>query len=431
MKKEVVNTAVETEEEIKDTTEVTTEMETENKKLKKETEIEMETRSKLRIGIIGCGNAGNQLVSAAYRAGITENLLAINTSKKDLSSEIVSNLIPSFLAGGEGRGSGKDREKAKQLFKENGELLFKAQLGDKTNASYKLIQESDAVIVAFATGGGTGSFIGPALCQILSRMYKSSQKLVIAYGVAPKFSDSAQAHKNSIASIKDCSECNIPILLDDLSKLEEIPYEEAYERIAINFVDYIHTIRGDYSAPSKNGMIDENDTMRMIGHPGYQCHYHLTGLTVEMLEKENIQSRLLKLMKEESPTMTIQKDGIIEYMGVISNYPSSFNEGIHNGDYSKITEYVGIPNSTFENYGEISGTLADVHVILSGMNLPYDKLLKSKEKVEAREKAREKAASFDLGSIIAGMDSDSEKNKIQNTYGIDEEDVKDALSFFK
>ena len=425
---DVVKTTVTKEENITNT-EVATEREI-NTKMKEEAEKEMASRSKLRIGIIGCGNAGNQLVSAAYRAGITENLLAINTSRKDLSSEIVSNLIPSFLAGGEGRGSGKDRVKAEQLFKENGELLFKAQMGDKPNASYKLIQECDAVVVAFATGGGTGSFIGPALCQILGKMYASSQKIVIAYGVAPKFSDSAQAHKNSIAAIDECNRCKIPILLDDLSKLEEVPYDQAYEIVAENFVDYIRSIRGDYSSPSKNGMIDENDTMRMIGYPGYQCHYHLKGLTVEMLEKENIQARLLQAMKDSS-TMNIQKDGIIEYMGVISNYPASFSEGIHNGDYSEITKYVGIPNSQFENYGEISGTNADVHIILSGMSLPYDKLMKSKEKVEEREKAREKASAFDLHSIIAGMGSDTEKNKIQNTYSINEDDAKEALSFFK
>lgn len=381
--------------------------------------------ARLKIGAIGCGNAGNQSICALYNAGITTNLFAINTSEKDLSDEIVSRNIPAFVAGGEGRGSGKDRAKAAALFKENGQEIF-----TKHRASKDIIHNCDIIVVVFSTGGGTGSYIGPAICGILAKMFANSQKLVIAYGITPKLADSAQAHRNSLASIDECRAANIPILLDDLSQLEDLPYEKAYEKVGQNFVNYVKCIRGDFSIASKNGMIDENDTLRTIGEPGYQVHYHLDKLTVEMLEQQDIQLRLLDEVKK-SPSMTVQKDGVVEYMAVFSSYPTSFDEGVRDGNYSKITEYVGLPRDIFQNYGEALGTTADIHVILSGLTLPYDRILQSKDKVEERENSRKRAGSnVDLHNIMQTLGTD-ERTKIQNKREISEEDLNAALDFFK
>lgn len=113
----------------------------------------LENDVKLKVCIIGVGNAGNRVIEKAHEGGYPT--LAVNTSIKDLSD-----LVPSFIAGYEARGAGKDRDKAKSLFKVNGKKLFQLQ------SFIDMVSVSDIVYVIAATAGGTGS--GPDLISLLS-----------------------------------------------------------------------------------------------------------------------------------------------------------------------------------------------------------------------------------------------------------------------
>ena len=66
----------------------------------------------LKIGLLGIGNAGNQIANLAIREGI--KTFCINTSEKDLAT--VDEAIPVFLFG-EAEGAGKDRSVAKSFVK--------------------------------------------------------------------------------------------------------------------------------------------------------------------------------------------------------------------------------------------------------------------------------------------------------------------------
>lgn len=391
-------------------------------------EDEVKEAVRLKVGVIGCGNAGNQCVSALYKAGITENLFAINTSTKDLSDEVINHLIPSFIAGGQGRGSANNRDYAVSLFRENGMSLFT----NANSAVYKIIHTCDITVVVFSTGGGSGSGIGPALCQILKGMYAEANKLVIAYGITPKISEGEVPHANNLAAINDCEKLQIPMLLDDLSKFEDMKLEKAYDLVAQNFIKYINSIRGEYSTYTKNGMIDENDTKRYLSEPKYQAHYHLEKLTAEMIEQESIQQRILKEIKV-SPTMNIQKATSCGWIAVYANFPKAFGDGVSTGKYDELIEYVGVPKKIFLNNGVISGNVADVHVIISGLLLPYDQILRSKEIVDARKErerlTEETAAAIDLSAIAEAV-TDSNNMKIANRNDITKSAEEAALSFF-
>lgn len=386
---------------------------------------DVEKQVKLRIACVGVGNAGNQLVSKLYKTGYTNYLFAINTSAKDLSDEIVDESIPSFIAGREGRGAGKNREKAKQLFKENGNDMFSKE------QFLRIINECDAVVVAFALGGGTGSYIGPALCGIFSKMMQSSKKFVVAYGISPKLYDSPQSHYNTLCAVSELQNINIPVLIDDLSELESLSFDQAYDTVARNFIEYIRTINGEYCMHSGNGMMDENDMVALISAPGYQAHYHLPKVTAEMVEKKSLQSYLIEQMKNSS-SMNIQKDGRIEHMAVITNYPSSMVEKSKTGDYSEIQTYIGNrAKTTFENYGEVNTSTASMHVIISGMSLPWDRLRRSEEIVHEYEEKKAKAGTeVNIAEILAELNMDDSESKVRGTDGINKEIAKSVLTDF-
>ena len=66
----------------------------------------------LSIGVLGIGNAGNQVATLASSYEIP--CVAVNTSENDLA--MVPDKVEKFLIG-DSRGTGKDRSEAKQFLK--------------------------------------------------------------------------------------------------------------------------------------------------------------------------------------------------------------------------------------------------------------------------------------------------------------------------
>ena len=77
----------------------------------------------LRVGMLGIGNAGNQVLVSAKTVMPDVPLLAINCSKQDVAT--LPKDIKSIVIG-DGLGAGKDRTKAKKSLKQSvQELLSK------------------------------------------------------------------------------------------------------------------------------------------------------------------------------------------------------------------------------------------------------------------------------------------------------------------
>lgn len=382
---------------------------------------EIEKLVALKIGNIGVGNAGNQAINMLYHSGITQNLFAINTSTDDLSDKVVAEAVPSFIIGKEGRGAGKDRDKAETLFKENGRDLF------DTKAFNAIINDCDVIIVAYATGGGTGSMVGPRLLNILKNMTEGTRKVVIAYCFTPKMSDSPQAHANSINSLNDTIKAGVPVLCDDLATVENLSNNAAYKIVLSNYVEYVKTISGIYSVHTGNGMMDQNDMLTAISAPGYQAHYHVNRVAQEDLDEHSFQSIIINAIKK-STCMNIQKDGKLDSMGVIASYPASMSDVSKTGNYNELYEYLGNnPRACFENYGETRDSMASAHIILSGMTMPYDRILLSENVVKEHKRAQEKAQNqVDLDKVSAGISLDG-SSKISGSKDIDATKANKAL----
>ncbi len=353
----------------------------------------LEKDVKLKISVIGVGNAGNQVIEKAFKEDYP--VFAINSSIKDLSDSIINEEIPTFIIGNEARGAGKNREKAKELFKLNGKDLF--GLSDFVD----MVNESDVVFVVAATAGGTGSGVAPELIKLFTTIYPN--KNIIFYGIFPKISDSIMAQANTIQCMSEIDECKIPYLLADLSYYENTPNNVAYDAIGKHVIESLNTIRGDYLNHSNSGMIDENDMRTIIWEPGYMATFMLNNMTMAQVDKMSIQSYMIKQIKN-SPAVQIQRDKIIKQLGVIVNCPDEMMETTRTGNYNELTEYIGIPLSIFENYSVAENSFGQFITILSGMNLPYTRILLCKNKIDQHEELLKRTKKIDLSSDVNGIE---------------------------
>ncbi len=350
---------------------------------------------RLNVGIVGCGNAGSQLVDAAFTAGFT-NVFCVNTSQKDMDDSVVNRQIPGFLAGNNGRGAGMDRDAAKKLFQINYKDLFE-------NAKFiDLCDNSDVIVVGCSCSGGSGSGIAPVIVKALKATYPG--KIVIFYGIFPRLSASVHELSNSMSCIQEietlAQKVGIPYMLADLNYFDGQPNEKAFPGVISKMVSDIEVISGKFLNFSQLRMIDENDTRVIISPSGYMSIYRVDNITQQMLDKESAQQLLLKQIKH-SVAMNIARDGLVEQMAFISNMPADMEDDSKAGDYSDIISYVGRPLSIFENYAVIEGGTGQMIMIMSGQSYPIghmtmiNNLLKEAE--ENRKAKLEARKTYDRG----------------------------------
>jgi len=350
----------------------------------------LEKDVRLKIAVIGVGNAGNQAIIKVHKENIP--VYAVNTSIKDLSDTILDDTIPSFIIGHESRGAGKDRNKANALWKENGRELFQEPI------FMKMMQHSDIIFVSFATGGGTGSEIGPEISSVLVRMFP--KKIIIPYGIAPKNSDSITAKNNNIQAIDEIKSLNVPYLIDDLSFFEDKPNDVAFDEIGKHVVETIKVIAMKYLTISGSQMIDENDMKIISSEPGYMGVYFVDKLTNANLESKTLQAIMIDKIKK-SPTMAIQKDGIYKQMGAIINCPSDMMEVTKTGNYSELYQFLGgTSKGCFENYSVTSGTSGQFIIILSGMTLPINRINCYIEAIKEHEENLKRVKEINLSQDV-------------------------------
>ena len=356
----------------------------------------LENDVKLNVFVIGVGNAGNQTIVYGHREGM--NVFAINTSVRDLSDEIVDSNIKSFIVGTEARGSGKNIEKGKELFKQNGRELF-------TNKDFMIsCQSADVIVVVSATGGGTGPSVSPEICRILQKMFV--KKIIIYHGITPKNSDSNIAFSNNIYCLNEIKQLNIPYMLTDLSSFEDDANDTAFIKADKHVIDCIKAISGMYLKMSSSQMIDESDLKSVIGEPGYMAVYAVDNVTSSALEKQSMQSMVIDKIRR-GPAMMIQKDGISMQMGVMINCPDDMQEVSRSGNYQEIYDFIGHKpkNGIYENYGVTNGTDGQIVVILSGMTYPVNRMQKYIDAIKEQEEFLKKQKTINTSDDAALMQS--------------------------
>ena len=353
----------------------------------------LKEKVKLKCTVCGVGNAGSQFVDAAYKAGF-RNVFCINSSSKDMDNDVLNANIPCFLVGSDGRGAGMNRNAAKELFKMNYRHLFENQ------KFVQYCEESDVIVIGTSCSGGTGSGISPIVVKAVKQMYPN--KIVMFYGILPRLTSSDVELSNAMECVAEIEELNksglgIPYMLADLNYYEGISNEVAFVKVVEKMATDIKVIAGDYLNYSKYRMIDENDMKVIISPSGYLSIYKIDNITQQMVDKESIQSMLIKQIKN-SPAVEIARDGLVDQMAFIYSVPEDMGDSAKSGDYAEINNYVGRPLGIFENYAIVRGGTAQVILIVSGQSYPVGKMTTINEisrsgaearrqKIEARKTA--------------------------------------------
>ena len=395
----------------------------ENEKVIERASDMLRERVKLKISIIGIGNAGNQLLNEALsREDI--RVFAINTSDKDLGDEVVKRKIKSFVLGHEAKGAGKRRDVAQRLFQESG-----VSLTTTCPEFMNMCDWSDIIIVTGSTAGGTGSGVAPAMIRYLQAVYKN--KIIIYIGILPRISDSIAANMNSIECLAEIQQCKVPYMLADLEYYKGVPNQTAYTAIQKYIMNCIDIMGGKYLNQSKYGMIDENDMRVILSEPGYLSLYDLQGVTQSQLEKTTLQGMMTNLIKS-SPAAERTRNGVIKQMGVILNMPEEMTDISMSSDYTELSKYIGDPISVFENFATVQGATAQMILILSGQSSPIARIHSMNERAALMNDKAE--TDYDLSEMTKQFDN-NRKGHIDltgSTAELDEDARRAAaLQFFK
>lgn len=344
----------------------------------------------LRVFIISCGNGGTQTALYSHRNGM--NVYTVNTSVKDTDNFVTDESLPCFIIGEEGRGAGGNRKKAEALYRENYMELFQNQ------QFIQSMQDADIIVVPFACGGGTGSYIGPKIVSFAAKTF--TKKVIIPYGIIPKNQESNNARRNTLEAMDEIRTTNVSYMFDDLNRYADLPKEEAYDKIGRHMYESIKAVSGGYLELSKNEMIDENDLTTVIKEPGYMAAYIVEGFTND--SKESLQQKLIQQIKS-SPSVSIQKDGILKQTGVILSCPPDLNDQTRAGNYTELFSYVGGEPvyGCFNNYAiHDNATKTRLVVILSGMTFPISRFTELAELVKVADEKLDRSKEISTSEIV-------------------------------
>ena len=338
----------------------------------------------MKIGVIGLGNAGGQVAELAQKNGF--DALAINVSEDDTRTlEEVDTIII-----GNSMGSGKNRDVAKRYGKNSiKEILSQDKVTTFAN-------DNQIVFVVYSTGGGTGAALGPMMTAVLKTKFRnddaSKRTRFISVGILPSLSESLQAQENTISTLKELASFDGCYALYDNGHFGDLPMEAMMQKINTAIVEDLKVIRGDYNLLSRFTQIDPQDMLNIMSFNGMFRIASAVGFQAKDLDRKSIEGMLLDDIANGA-ACEIERDRIVRCMAPIVNISPDISEKL-NLALPEVQKVVGEPSADFSHYyviGPADEHLKNrVHVIMTGLSVPDDRLKKIVQRIEEA-----KAAMFD------------------------------------
>lgn len=332
------------------------------------------------ISIIGLGGAGNQIANEATKLGFQTG--AINFSQRDLDSAKDVKLKQK-LVGSEG--VGKNRDEAIKLLNNNWESVLSFV---KDNFSHT---SNEIIMLAFSTGGGSGSGISPMLLDILTN---EIDKVFVALPIIPDKSEVLVNQINCLSTFEELSNLDISIFPIDnenvKTKYNSIGKNTLYRNansVSINLISKIISYTDKYS---RNGNIDRKDLLQIFNTKG-----------IGLMSEVNIAKLNEGKLSDESVIKIIQ-DSWSNSIFTNTNFNQVLRAGIIFDGQEELMEYIqyekifnkfknGMPIDLFEgNYHDQDGTVIS---ILTGLSWCNTRLKEIEHIIEERGKNAEIALS--------------------------------------
>lgn len=375
----------------------------------------------LKVGVIGLGNAGNQVAELAFKSRQIP-AIAINSSEKDLMN---ISAIDKLLIGDQ-KGAGKDRTEAKKFMKNHITALMKQE------KLIKFIEDLEVIFVVSSIGGGTGSGMSPVFTEILTKAFPS--KRIVLVEIYPALSESIAAQQNAIDYLKEVRDFlpNITFMAYDNHRFSNLPTDKMMQAVNAEIVEDIAVLRGDYQIATPFSSIDEKDALRLIETPGRLCIAKAYDLKEKDLDDKSIEEILVNDLKNVSSTVELQRDRIVKRIGLISNLNKTLHEKL-NTKLETLKSFVGEPVEGFEHIFINSSDDMQNRVIsiLSGLSIPDDRVQKMLQRIQ---EATEAITKVQESSILDNINTDliDELRKKETPETTEEIDIEDTFSkYFK
>ena len=341
----------------------------------------------LKVGIIGVGNAGNQVAALAVKE-LNVEAIAINTSEKDL--ETLPGNIPKKLITSEGSatwGAGKDRMLAKEYLMDSIMSLIKQE------DFISFLSRNNLIIVVSSTGGGTGSGIAPILSNLIASYISGlneNEHTMLTIGILPVYGEAYVAQFNTKEYMDEMKMNNesATYMIYDNDKYANKPAYQVLEAVNKDIVEDINVIRGFYNLSTKETSIDDSDIIRLISYPGRLVVAKAMDIKERDLDNSSLETILVKNLRSSSHA-ELQMDHVVTATAVIANLNASMYAGldIH---LPSIRATYGEPLVDFTHVyvNEERKLPNNIFMIMSGLNRCVDRLEKITERVEEIDASR-------------------------------------------
>lgn len=328
----------------------------------------------LKVGIIGTGNAGNQVAAKAV-SELKIQGIAINTSENDLGT-IADSADLIKIAIGDSKGSGKNRAESKQFLKDDiVKILSDQSIKD-------MISSMDVVFVVGSAGGGTGSGINPMLSTILSQTFQSVNVIII--GILPQLSEALSTHANELEYLSELFN-KVPdarYMIYDNDTVKGVGTREMMTSVNDSIVRDINIIRGAFNTPTQFNSIDEKDGLTLISSKGRIVVASLYDIKEKDLDSVTIDDLLIEQLKKNTHA-EIERDLKVNRMGVICNLSDKLAKDF-NTHVPGVQKFIGEPVEEFEHYviNSDRNYPNNVFLIITGLSKINDRIVKINERID-------------------------------------------------
>ena len=349
----------------------------------------------LKVGVLGLGNGGGNVADLAAAEGFTA--VAVNGSSKDLDR--LQNDVWKFPIG-DGKGTGKNREEAKEFLTTHIGILEDAKMQE-------FLTGNDVIVIVTSTGGGFGSGASILMSQKIHEKYPN--KCIIPCGIFPFDTEGYTAQEHSVEWLKELKECDeFGYMYYDNNRFAQYPPSVVCEKINNEILDALRIFRGDFTLEDHTGGIDERDMLTALSVPGRIVAYYRDIEESDILDGSLVKT-MLESIKEDSGNAELVDDKqimasafqyclhqqFLKYVPTIKEDMQTM-AGNHLNDYSN---YSDIPDSDTE-------TIDGIAIIMSGLSDPtlrIDRMINRRDKM-ANDIMTRKAASSKLDSTSVGSD---------------------------
>lgn len=259
--------------------------------------------------IIGLGNTGSVIVRDIAKKNLNDvTLYAIDSQAKHVALDTVSNINYIPIVADDRDGSGRDRERGREMFRfnlKNGKL-------DEMIADCK---KTDTIFIISSAAGGTGSGSCPELCKVLiNEDNEYGDRKVIPIIICPNMEDPDAYHYNTTDLMVELNGAGVGPYV-----IFRNPNSSDYEKINKEIVESIDVLLGNHYETTDNDSIDESDLNNILSTVGRMMVLSVTGETVDEVRK-----KLLKqLVSSYQPNWDSTKVGY----GVAAFSMKSINAG--------------------------------------------------------------------------------------------------------